>query len=64
MCKQYRGHLEVDKSLLLIAVCVQTEVCRCVHIPEALWQIQDTLNLFFHSLECDDGVHVNDVGML
>ena len=64
MCKQHRGHLEVGKSLLLIAVCVQTEMCSCVHIPEALWQIQDTLTLFFRSLECDVGVHVNDVVML
>ena len=58
MCKQHRGHLEWDKSLLLIAVRVQTEICRCIRIPEALWKIQDTLNLCFNSLECDVEVYV------
>ena len=63
MCKQHHGHLEVDESLLLIAECVQTEMGRCIHIPEALWKIQDTIS-FFILWSVTLSSHFNDVVML
>lgn len=45
VCKQHHGRLEVDKSLLLIAVCVPNRNGQvCTYPTGALWKIQDTMH--------------------
>ena len=44
-------------SLFLLSV-NKDAILLHVRIPEALWKIQDTLNLCFNSLECDVEVYV------